>query len=62
MGGKYTEAQKKATLKYQENKSVIKITVTPEQKERYKKLAESKGYNSLTQLIVNLLEKECEIE
>ena len=62
MGGKYTEAQKKATLKYQENKSVIKITVTPEQKERYKKLAESKGYNSLTQLIVNLLEKECEME
>lgn len=62
MGGKYTEAQKKATLKYQENKSVIKITVTPEQKERYKKLAESKGYNSLTQLIVNSLEKECEME
>lgn len=62
MGGKYTEAQKKATLKYQENKSVIKITVTPEQKERYKKLAKSKGYNSLTQLIVNSLEKECEME
>ena len=62
MGGKYTEAQKKATLKYQENKSVIKITVTPEQKERYKKLAELKGYNSLTQLIVNSLEKECEME
>lgn len=58
MGGKYTEAQKKATLKYQENKTVIKITVTPDQKEKYKKLAESKGYNSLTQLIVNLLEKE----
>lgn len=62
MGGKYTEAQKKATLKYQENKSVIKITVTPEQKERYKKLAKLKGYNSLTQLIVNSLEKECEME
>ena len=55
MGGKYTEAQKKATLKYQENKSVIKITVTPDQKEKYKKLAESKGL-SLTQLIVKLLE------
>ena len=55
MGGKYTEAQKKATLKYQENKSVIKITVTPDQKEKYKKLAESKGL-SLTQLIISLLE------
>ena len=55
MGGKYTEAQKKATLKYQENKSVIKITVTPDQKEKYKKLAESKVL-SLTQLIISLLE------
>ena len=60
MGGKYTEAQKKATLKYQENKSVIKITVTPDQKEKYKKLAESKGL-SLTQLIIELLNKDMEV-
>lgn len=57
MGGKYTDAQKKAILKYQENKTTIKITITPDQKEKYKQLAESKGLN-LTQLIVNLLEKE----
>ena len=55
MGEKYTEAQKKAILKYQENKVKIQILVTPEQREKYKKLAESKGL-SLTQLIVNLLE------
>jgi predicted DNA binding CopG/RHH family protein len=57
MGGKYTDAQKKAILKYQENKTTIKITITPDQKEKYKQLAENKGLN-LTQLIVNLLEKE----
>ena len=57
MGGKYTEAQKKAILKYQESKTTIKITVTPDQKEKYKELAESKGLN-LTKLIINLLEKE----
>ena len=57
MGRKYTDAQKKAILKYQENKTTIKITITPDQKEKYKQLAESKGLN-LTQLIVNLLEKE----
>ena len=55
MGGKYTESQKRAILKYQESKSYIKVTVTPEQKEKYKKIAESKGL-SLTQFIVKLLE------
>ena len=55
MGDKYTEAQKKAILKYQENKVKIQILVTPEQREKFKKLAESKGL-SLTQLIISLLE------
>lgn len=55
MGEKYTEAQKKAILKYQENKVKIQILVTPEQREKYKKIAESKGL-SLTQLIIDLLE------
>lgn len=61
MGRKYTDAQKKAILKYQEDKVKIQILVTPEQRKKYKKLAELKGYNSLTQLIINLLEKECEV-
>lgn len=55
MGNTYTEAQKKATLKYQADKVKIQILVTPEQREKYHKLAKSKGLN-LTQLIVKLLE------
>lgn len=55
MANKYTEAQKRATLKYQEDKVKIQILVTPEQREKYKTLANSRGL-SLTQLIVNLLE------
>lgn len=54
---KYTEAQKRAILKYQANKVKIQILVTPEQREKYKALANSKELN-LTQLIVNLLDKE----
>lgn len=55
MGNKYTEAQKKATLKYQEDKVKIQILVTPEQREKYRAMASSRGL-SLTQLIINLLE------
>ena len=55
MGEKYTEAQKRASLKYQADKAQIKIMVTPEQRERYQKLATDRGV-SLTQLIVKLLE------
>lgn len=57
MANKYTEAQKKASYKYQADKVKIQILVTPEQREKYRALANSKGI-SLTQLIVNLLEKE----
>ena len=55
MGKEYTEAQKKATLKYQADKVKIQILVTHEQREKYKALAQSRGLN-LTQLIVKLLE------
>ena len=55
MAEKYTEAQKRATLKYQADKVKIQILVTPEQREKYKALARSRGLN-LTQLIVKLLE------
>lgn len=57
MGRKYTDAQKKATLKYQEDKVKIQILVTPDQRETYRQLAKNKGMN-LTKLIINLLEKE----
>ena len=55
MANKYTEAQKRASLKYQADKAQIKITVTPDQRDRYQKLASDRG-KSLTQLIVELLE------
>lgn len=55
MAEKYTEAQKKASLKYQADKAQIKITVSKEQRERYQKLAADRGL-SLTELIVKLLE------
>ena len=57
MANKYTEAQKRASYKYQEDKVKIQILVSPEQREKYKSLAKSKGI-SLTQLIIKLLE-EC---
>lgn len=55
MGKEYTEAQKKATLKYQADKVKIQILVTPEQRDRYHTLAKSRGLK-LSQLIVKLLE------
>ena len=55
MGEKYTEAQKRASYKYQANTVSIQIRVTPEQREKYHALAKSRGLN-LTQLIVKLLE------
>lgn len=55
MAEKYTEAQKRASLKYQSNKAQIKIWVSIEQREKYKKLASDKGV-SLTELIVSLLD------
>lgn len=56
MAEKYTEAQKRASYKYQADKVKIQILVTPEQREKYKALASSRGLN-LTQLIINLLEE-----
>ena len=56
MANKYTDAQKKASLKYQADKAQIKITVTPEQRERFQKLASDRN-KSLTKLIVDLLEE-----
>ena len=56
MANKYTEAQKKAILKYHADKVKIQILVTPEQREKYKALASSRDL-SLQQLIVKLLEE-----
>lgn len=55
MGAEYTEAQKKASYKYQKGKVKIQILVTEEQRNQYKEKAAAQGL-SLTQLIVKLLE------
>lgn len=55
---RYSEAQKKATMKYiKNNYDEIKIRVPKGKKDEYKSLAESRG-TSLTQLIVSLLNEE----
>lgn len=59
MAEKYTEAQKRASLKYQSDKAQIKFTVSKEQREKYQKHAESKN-TTLTALIVELLDKDIE--
>lgn len=56
MAEKYTEAQKRASLKYQADKAQLKITVTTEQRDKYQKLASDRGV-TLTKLIIDLLEK-----
>ena len=56
MAEKYTDAQARAIKKYQKGKAQLKITVTKEQAERFKKKAADKGI-SLTQLIVESLER-----
>lgn len=55
MAGKYTEAQAKASRKYQSKTVTIQIRVTEEQRERYKRLAEEQGV-SLTKYIISKLE------
>ena len=57
MSGIYTESQKQAILRYQADKVKIQILVKPAQREKYRALAKSKGI-SLSQLIIDLLEKE----
>ena len=58
MGNKYTEAQKRASIKYlSESTDNIQIRVKKGDKNRYKDHAQAKGV-SLTALIVELLEKD----
>lgn len=61
MAEKYTEAQKRASLKYQANKAQIKITVDKSLRDKYQKHADSKK-TTLTALIIDLLNKDMEAE
>lgn len=54
----YTEAQKKAAIKYiAEKTDDIRLRVPKGTKDKYKKIAESRGM-SLTQFILSCIEKE----
>ena len=58
MGDKYTEAQKKASMKYLKEKTdSIQIRVAKGTKERWKAAAESCG-KSLNQMIIDTMEAE----
>ena len=63
MSGKYTEAQKRATQKWQDqNIDLIRFRVPKGKKEEYQALAERAGAKSLTAYITGLLEKQLEEE
>ena len=58
MGSKYTEAQKKASIKYlQENTDSIQIRVKKGTKDRWREAAALRG-KSLNQFIAECVEKE----
>lgn len=57
MGGEYTQAQKKATKKYMENKSEIHIVVTKKQKEAIIDRAQGLGLN-VSAYIKELIEND----
>lgn len=58
MGGKYTEAQKRASEKYKAaSRDKLTLDLPKGNKERYKEHAEKRG-KSLTALVVDLLERD----
>lgn len=58
MGSKYTEAQKKASIKYLQDKTDdIRIRVPKGIKEKWRAEAEKRG-KSLNQLIIDAVERE----
>lgn len=58
MGGKYTDAQKRASVKYLTDKTDnLQVRIPKGYKERYKEHAKQRG-KSLTSLIIELLERD----
>lgn len=53
----YTDAQKKATLKYQSKTVSIQVRVDKDKRDQYHRLAKQRGV-SLAKLITNLLDDE----
>ena len=58
MGSKYTEAQKRATANYMEDKHTIRVVVTKKEADTYKRIAKEKGYPSLNKFIIDCIKKE----
>ena len=56
MGSKYTEGQKRATANYMKDKHTIRVVVTKEEADKYKKAAKEKGYPSLNKFIIDCVE------
>ena len=56
MGSKYTEGQKRATANYMKDKHTIRVVVTKEDADRYKKIAAERGYPSLNKFIIDCIE------
>ena len=56
MGAKYTEGQKRATANYMEDKHTIRVVVTKQNADRYKKIAAERGYPSLNKFIIDCIE------
>lgn len=56
MSGKYTEAQKRATLKYLSQWTTIRVRVSEEKREEYRQKAQRAG-KSMNQFIIDLLEE-----
>ena len=59
MAEKYTEAQKRASLRYQKDRAQVKITIPKEQRERWKDHAKQKN-TDLTHMIIDLVERDIE--
>ena len=58
MGAKYTEGQKMATANYMKDKHTIRVVVSKEDADRYKRIAAERGYPSLNKFIIDCIEKE----
>lgn len=58
MGKRYTEAQKMATANYMKDKHTIRVVVSKEDADRYKRIASEKGYPSLNKFIIDCVENK----
>lgn len=56
MGSKYTEAQANATANYMADKHTIRVVVTKEKADEYKKAASAEG-KSLNKFVIDCIEK-----